>query len=239
MSTENSFWTFFDWSQLDWSVVLTTFELAFWVTFILIIVSTPISWWLASGNSKARKLVSVIVALPLVLPPTVIGFYLLLLLSPSGWIGQLTDAIGLGSLAFSFSGLVIASCVYSLPFVVQPLYNAFLRVDRELLDSAATLRASPMDRFFSLVLPLAKQGYIGAAILGFAHTLGEFGVVLMIGGNIPGKTQVIATQIYDQVESLNYASAHQLSAFVLVVAFVTLGLLAILNRGQPIQRRIH
>ena len=169
-----------------------------------------------------RGPVGAVVALPLVLPPTVIGFYLLLALGPNGWIGQLTQALGLGTLTFSFTGLVIGSVLYSMPFVVQPLQNAFSAIGSRPLEVAATLRAGPWDTFFSVILPLARPGFITAAILGFAHTVGEFGVVLMIGGNIPEKTRVVSVQIYDHVEALEYAQAHWLAAAMLVFSFLVL-----------------
>ncbi|MBK1792459.1 molybdate ABC transporter permease subunit [Persicirhabdus sediminis] len=209
-----------------------TFELALITTVILLVIGTPLAWWLANTRSRFRGLIEACVALPLVLPPTVLGFYLLVALGPRGPIGQLTDQLALPSLAFSFSGLVIGSVIYSLPFVVQPLQNTFRSLDRSLSDAAATMRATPLDRFFSLVVPLSWSGFITASVLGFAHTLGEFGVVLMIGGNIPGKTQVVSIAIYEQVESMNYPAAHALSAILLVISFVILSALFTLNKSR-------
>jgi len=198
--------------------------------FVLLIVATPLGWWLARTASRAKPVVQTIVALPIVLPPTVMGFYLLIILGPNGTIGQWWVQLTGSALTFTFSGLVIASCLYSLPFAVQPLMNAFEAVDRGDLEAAWTLGATRRDAFFSVALPQSMRGYFGAAVLSFAHTLGEFGVVLMVGGNIPGETRVISIAIYDQVESLNYAAAHQLSAVLLVFAFVILLTMFLLNR---------
>lgn len=206
----------------DFVAIVLTLQLATTTTIILLVLGTPIAWWLAKTNSWLRAPVSAIVALPLILPPTVIGFYLLLALGPDGLLGGISEKLGLGSLAFSFWGLVFGSVIYSLPFVVQPLQNAFASVGRRPLEVAATLRAGFLDRFFTVALPLAKQGYLTAAVLGFAHTVGEFGVVLMIGGNIPGETQVVSVQLYEHVESLDYASAHSLAAVLLVFSLVVL-----------------
>ncbi len=214
----------------DLAAIWLTLKLASLTTVILLIVGTPIALWLAHSRSWLRGPVGAIVALPLVLPPTVIGFYLLLLLGPNGAIGQLTQNAGLGTLTFSFSGLVIGSVLYSMPFVVQPLQNAFVAIGPRPLEVAATLRANPWDTFFSVVLPLARPGFITGAILGFAHTVGEFGVVLMIGGNIPQKTGVVSTQIYNHVESLEYAQAHWLASAMLVFSFVVL--LALYSSGK-------
>jgi len=206
----------------DWSAIRLTLELAGVTTALLLLFGTPIAWWLARTGSLWKGPVGAVVALPLVLPPTVIGFYLLVALGPNGPLGQFTQALGLGVLPFTFWGLVVASVFYSLPFVVQPLQNAFEAIGERPLEAAATLRASPLDTFFSVVLPLARPGYLTASILGFAHTVGEFGVVLMIGGNIPGETRVVSVQIYDHVEAMEYAEAHWLSAGMLVFAFVVL-----------------
>lgn len=206
----------------DFGAILLTLKLAGLVTIILLLVGTPIAWWLAHARSRWKGIVGAVVALPLVLPPAVLGFYLLVLMGPHGPVGQLTKAIGLGALPFTFGGLVIASVIYSLPFVVQPLQNAFEAMGTRPLEVAATLRASPLDTFFSVVVPLARPGFLTAAILGFAHTIGEFGVVLMVGGNIPGKTQVISMQIFNHVETGEYAQAHWLSAGMLVFSFVVL-----------------
>ncbi|AZC96212.1 molybdate ABC transporter permease subunit [Pseudomonas chlororaphis] len=209
-------------SSADFSAIWLTLQLASLTTLILLIVGTPIALWLSRTHSWLRGPIGAIVALPLVLPPTVIGFYLLLALGPNGYIGQLTQALGLGTLTFSFSGLVIGSVIYSMPFVVQPLQNAFTAIGTRPLEVAATLRANPWDTFFSVILPLAWPGFITAAILGFAHTVGEFGVVLMIGGNIPEKTRVVSVQIYDHVEALEYTQAHWLAAAMLVFSFLVL-----------------
>jgi len=199
-----------------------TLRLAFISTAILLLLGIPLAWWLARTHSRLKTVIEAIVALPLVLPPTVLGFYLLIALAPQGIIGATWETLGGGRLAFTFSGLVIGSVLYSLPFVVQPLQNAFTAIGIAPLEAAATLRASPLDRFFTIVLPMAKAGLITAATLGFAHTVGEFGVVLMIGGNIPGETQVLSIAIYDHVESLEYANAHLLSGGLLVFSFLLL-----------------
>jgi len=214
----------------DLAAIWLTLKLASLTTVILLIVGTPIALWLAHTRSWLKGPVGAVVALPLVLPPTVIGFYLLLLLGPNGAVGQFTQSIGLGTLTFSFTGLVIGSVLYSMPFVVQPLQNAFVAIGPRPLEVAATLRASPWDTFFSVVQPLARPGFITGAILGFAHTVGEFGVVLMIGGNIPEKTRVVSTQIYNHVESLEYAQAHWLAAFMLLFSFLVL--LALYSSGK-------
>ncbi len=209
-------------SKNDLDAILLTLELASLTTVLLLIIGTPIALWLARTDSWLKRPVGAIVALPLVLPPTVIGFYLLVSMGPNGFFGQLTQSLGLGTFTFSFTGLVIGSIFYSLPFVVQPLQNAFEAIGRGPLEAAATLRASPWDSFFSVVLPLARPGFITAAILAFAHTVGEFGVVLMIGGNIPGKTQVVSVQIYNHVETMNYAQAHWLAGGMVAFSFIVL-----------------
>jgi molybdate transport system permease protein len=206
----------------DLGAVRLTLELATVVTLLLLAVGTPIAWWLARTRSRLRHAVGAVVALPLVLPPTVIGFYLLLVLGPNGPVGKLTEALGIGLLPFSFGGLVLASVCYSLPFVVQPLQNAFEAIGPRPLEVAATLRASPWDTFWSVAVPLARPGFLSGAVLGFAHTVGEFGVVLMIGGNIPDKTRVVSVQIYDHVEALEYAQAHWLAGGMLAFSFVVL-----------------
>jgi len=205
-------------------------QLAGITTALLIIIATPVAWWLAQSSSRWRPAVQTMVALPIVLPPTVMGFYLLIILGPSGSIGGWWVELTGSALTFSFTGLVIASCLYSLPFAVQPLVTAFESLGDSKLEAAWTLGATRMDAFFSVALPLSIRGYLSAVALSFAHTLGEFGVVLMVGGNIPGETRVISIAIYDQVESLNYAAAHQLSALLLLVAFVALFSMFFLNR---------
>lgn len=216
-------------SDADLTAIALTLKLAATVTLLLLLIGTPLAWWLATTRSPLRRLVSAVVALPLVLPPTVLGFYLLIALGPQGPLGQLTQTLGLGLLPFTFPGLVIASMLYSLPFVVQPLQNAFEAVDRSALEVAATLRAGPLDRFFSIAVPLARPGFLTAAVLGFAHTVGEFGVVLMIGGSIPGQTRVVSVQIYDHVEAFDYAQAHALAGVLLLFSFLVLLALYSLN----------
>lgn len=216
--------------SLDWRVVFVTVKLAGVSTVILLLGGTPLAWWLARSRSRLRPLVEAVVALPLVLPPTVLGFYLLVMLGPAGPIGNVWESIGGPRLVFSFPGLVVGSVLYSLPFVVQPLQNAFAAVPTRLLDAAATLRASPLDRFMSVVVPLARPGFLTAATLGFAHTVGEFGVVLMIGGNIPGRTEVLSIALYNHVEALEYGQAHLLAALLLVFSFSVLLTVYALNR---------
>ncbi|MCU0070628.1 molybdate ABC transporter permease subunit [Pseudomonas koreensis] len=209
-------------TSADFAAIWLTLKLASLTTAILLVVGTPIALWLSRSRSWLRGPIGAIVALPLVLPPTVIGFYLLLALGPNGFIGHFTQWLGLGTLTFSFTGLVIGSVLYSMPFVVQPLQNAFSAIGTRPLEVAATLRANSWDTFFSVILPLARPGFITAAILGFAHTVGEFGVVLMIGGNIPDKTRVVSVQIYDHVEAMEYAQAHWLAGAMLVFSFLVL-----------------
>ena len=204
------------------AAVVLTLKLAGVTTLLLLLIGTPIAWWLARTSSRLKGPISAVVALPLVLPPTVLGFYLLVAMGPNGPIGQLTQSLGLGTLPFTFAGLVVASVFYSMPFVVQPLHNAFEAIGEAPLEAAATLRAGPLDTFFTVVLPLARPGFVTASILGFAHTIGEFGVVLMIGGNIPEKTRVLSVQIYDHVEAMEYAQAHWLAGGMLVFSFVVL-----------------
>ena len=216
-------------SAADLAAIGLTLRLAGLTTLILLLLGTPLAWWLARTRSPLKGAVGAVVALPIVLPPTVIGFYLLVALGPNGPLGQVTQALGLGLLPFTFSGLLVASLFYSLPFVVQPLQNAFESIPERALETAATLRASPLDTFFSVVLPLSRPGYLSALVLGFAHTVGEFGVVLMIGGNILGATRVVSIQIYDHVEAMDYASAHGLSAAMLAFAFLALLTLYTLN----------
>lgn len=202
-----------------------TVRLSALVTVILLVLGTPIAWWLSRTQSWLKAPVSAIVALPLVLPPTVLGFYLLLAMGPHGFVGKLTASLGLGQLPFTFWGLVIASVFYSLPFMVQPLHNAFESIGRRPLEVAATLRASPLDAFFTIVVPMALPGFLTASVMTFAHTVGEFGVVLMIGGNMPGQTRVASVQIYDYVEAMQYAEAHALAAIMVPFSFIVLLLL--------------
>jgi molybdate ABC transporter permease protein len=216
-----------------------TLQVATWTTGILLLLGTPLAWWLARSRSWARKPVAAIVALPLVLPPSVLGFYLLVAMGPQGWVGQWTQALGLGVLPFTFSGLVVGSVLYSLPFMVQPVHNAMEALGPRPLEVAASLRASPLDTFFSVVLPLCRPGLVTGAIMSFAHTVGEFGVVLMIGGNIPGVTRVVSVQIYDHVEALEYADAHQLAAVMLGFSFLVLLALQLYNtRGRATSGRV-
>ena len=212
-------------SSADFAAIWLTLQLATLTTVILLLIGTPIAWWLARSRSWLKGPVGAVVALPLVLPPTVIGFYLLVSMGSNGVIGQFTQSLGLGILPFSFAGLVVGSVFYSMPFVVQPLQNAFEAIGERPLEVAATLRAGPWDTFFSVVLPLARPGFVSAAILGFAHTIGEFGVVLMIGGNIPEKTRVVSVQIFDHVEAMEYAQAHWLAGGMLLFSFLILLLL--------------
>jgi molybdate transport system permease protein len=216
-------------SDSDLGAIWLTLRLATVTTILLLLIGTPIAWWLARTRSWAKGPVGALVALPIVLPPSVIGFYLLLAMGPNGPIGHFTQAVGLGMLPFTFSGLVVASTFYSMPFVVQPIQNAFEAIGERPLEVAATLRASPFDTFLSVVLPLAKPGFLTATILGFAHTVGEFGVVLMIGGNIPDKTRVVSVQIDDHVEALEYPEAHWLAAIMVVFSFAVLLILYLFN----------
>jgi molybdate transport system permease protein len=219
--------------ETDFSAIILTLKLAAVTTMILLLIGTPIAWWLARSQAWWKGIVSAIVMLPIVLPPTVIGFYLLLAMGSQGWIGHITQALGLGLLPFTFAGLVIASVFYSLPFVVQPLQNAFESIGQRPLEVAATLRASPFDTFFSVILPLAKPAYLTASVLAFAHTMGEFGIVLMVGGNIPDKTRVVSVQIYEHVEAIEYGQAHWLSAAMLAFSFLMLlALYALNNKGK-------
>ncbi len=206
----------------DWTALALTAELAGLSTLLLLVIGTPVAWWLVRSRCRLKGAVGALVTLPLVLPPTVLGFYLLVLLGPEGLVGRFTQALGLGVLPFTFAGLVVASVIYSMPFVVQPLQQAFAAIGEGPLEAAATLRASPVDAFFTVALPLARPGFVTAAVLGFAHTVGEFGVVLMIGGNIPGKTQVLSLAIYNHVEALEYAQAHWLAGGMLAFSFAVL-----------------
>ena len=214
--------------------IALTLRLAATTTVLLLLLGTPLAWWLARTRSWLKGPIGALLSLPLVLPPVVLGFYLLVLMGPSGPVGQLTQALGWGLLSFSFAGLVVGSVLYSMPFVVQPLQNAFEAIGDRPLEAAATLRASPLDIFFSVVLPLSRPAYLTAGVMGFAHTVGEFGIVLMLGGNIPGKTRVMSVQIYDLVETLEYKQAHWLAGGLLVFSFLVLLGLHVL---QPVGRR--
>lgn len=214
----------------DLSALWLTLQLALCSSFLLLILVTPLAWWLVVSQNRFKVVVEALVTLPMVLPPTVIGFYLLVFLGPKGWLGGLLEQTGIGHLAFSFPGMVIGAMFFSLPFVVQPLKNAFAGVGRRMLEVAATLRVSPLEAFFTVVLPLSRRGFLSAAVLSFAHTLGEFGVILMIGGNIPGRTQVASIAIYEHVEAMDYASAHQLSAILVILSFVLLLVLFLTER---------
>ncbi len=216
----------------DWATVRLTAELAATTTVLLLLLGTPLAWWLARTRSAFKPFWASLVAMPLVLPPTVLGFYLLLLLGPQGPVGQTTEALGLGRLPFTFAGLVVASVLYSAPFVVQPLQQAFEAIPERTLEAAATLRAGPLDRFFTVAVPLARPGFVTAAVLGFAHTVGEFGVVLMIGGNIPGETRVLSVAIYDHVEATEFADAHRLAGGLVAFAMVVLVTLYVVNRPR-------
>jgi len=213
-----------------WPAIRLTLSLAAVSTLLLMLLATPLAWWLGRGESLARDAVATLVALPLVLPPTVLGFYLLIALGPGGLGGLAEPLTGLPSLAFSFEGLVVGSMIYSLPFVVQPLRNAFAAFGTRPLEVAATLRAGPWDRFFSVAVPLARQGFLTAAILGFAHTVGEFGVVLMIGGNIPGETRTVSIAVFDYVETLEWGKAHALSLGLVVFSFAVIFATMMLDR---------
>ncbi len=216
-----------------WVLLRLTAQLAACSTVLLLLLGTPLAWWLARTRSPLKPLATALVTMPLVLPPTVIGFYLLLLMGPQGAVGQFTQWLGLGRLPFTFAGLVVASVLYSLPFVVQPLQQAFEAIPERLLEAAATLRAAPLDRFFSIALPLARPGLVTASVLGFAHTVGEFGVVLMVGGNIPGQTRVLSVALYEHVEAAEFAQAHQLAAGMVVFALLVLLALYAANRARP------
>jgi molybdate transport system permease protein len=220
-------------NETDFIALWLTFKIASLSTLLMLLLGTPLAWWLARTHSRLKGIGNALVAMPLVLPPTVLGFYLLILMGPNGIVGQITESLGLGTLPFTFGGLVFASVIYSLPFVVQPLQASFSAIGRQPLEAAATLRASPMDTFFSVVLPLAKPGFLTAAILGFAHTVGEFGVVLMVGGNIPGLTRVVSVQIYNHVEALEYPQAHWLAGGLVVFSFTVLLLLYGVLKTQP------
>ena len=224
-------------NESDLVALLLTLKLALVTTLILLLVGTPLAWWLARSSWRFKFLIEAVVALPLILPPTVLGFYLLVALGPHGPLGGLMESLGGRPLAFTFSGLVIGSVIYSMPFVVQPLQVAFEAVGRRPMEVAATLGASPIDRFFSVAVPLARPGFFTAAVLGFAHTVGEFGVVLMIGGNIPGQTQVVSIAIYDHVEGSEYVHAHWLSGGLLLMSFLLLLAVYAFNRGGGMVRK--
>ncbi len=222
--------------EIDLGPIWISLKLASVTVIVLLLLGTPLAWWLAFTRSRSRAVIEALVALPLVLPPTVLGFYLLILLGPAGPIGRFWVEITGTTLTFSFSGLVIASVIYSFPFAVQPLQTAFEGIGRSPLEAAATLGASPLDTFVRVASPLALRGYVSAIVLGFAHTLGEFGVVLMVGGNIPGVTKVVSIAIYEQVETLSYSQAHYLSAGLLTFSFVVLLSVYVFNRRIPITR---
>lgn len=221
----------------DLGALALTFQLASLTTGLLLVLGTPLAWWLARSRSPLRVLVEAVVALPIVLPPTVLGFYLLLFMGPKGPLGKLMLASGGDPLVFRFEGLVLGSLVYSIPFVVQPLQAAFQGIDERVLEAASTLRAGPVDRFLHVVVPLARPGFVTAAVLGFAHTLGEFGVVLMVGGNIPGETKVLSIAIYDHVEMLEYGRAHTLAGIMLALSFFLLLIVFATNRGMRVMPR--
>ena len=223
-------------NELDISAIIVTIKLALLSTAILILIGTPLAWWLSQTRFKFKAVFEAIIALPLILPPTVLGFYLLVTLGSNGTIGKLLESLGGSSIAFTFSGLVVGSVIYSLPFVVQPLQNSFSSITRQSLEVAATLGASKLDRFFTVAIPLARSGFITAAVLGFAHTVGEFGVVLMIGGNIPGETGVLSIAIYDHVEAMEYGQAHLLAGGLLITSFLMLIFVYIFNRHFSIMR---
>ena len=220
---------------LDFGPIVLSFKLAAVTTLILAIIATPLAWWLAFTQSRAKVVIEAITALPLVLPPTVIGFYLLIAMSPDALVGNFWRTVTGTTLTFSFAGLVVASVMYSLPFAVQPLQSAFESVGKSPLEAAATLGASPLDAFFSVASPLAKRGYITAAVLTFAHTIGEFGVVLMVGGNIPGQTKVVSIAIFEHVETIDYTQAHMLSALMLAFSFIALLFVFAMNRRFPVR----
>ncbi|MDC1535848.1 molybdate ABC transporter permease subunit [Candidatus Thioglobus sp.] len=223
-------------NEYDLSALLVTIKLASITTVILILVGTPIAWWLSQTRFKFKAVIEAIIALPLILPPTVLGFYLLMTLGTNGPVGDLLESLGGSSIAFTFTGLVVGSVIYSLPFVVQPLQNSFGSIGKQPMEVAATLGASKLDRFFTVAVPLARSGFITASVLGFAHTVGEFGVVLMIGGNIPGETGVLSIAIYDHVEAMEYGQAHILAGGLLVLSFVMLLVVYMFNHRFSIMR---
>jgi molybdate transport system permease protein len=218
----------------DINAIWLTLKVASLATFILLLIGTPIAWWLVRSQFRGKSICNALVALPIVLPPSVLGFYLLILMGPSGLVGRLTTDLGLGVLPFTFAGLVVASVFYSLPFVVQPLQTAFTAIGDAPLEAAATLRANPLDTFFTVVIPLSRSGFLTASILGFTHTVGEFGVVLMVGGNIPERTRVVSVQIYNHVEAMEYSQAHGLAGILLVFSFLVLLLLYSTLKTNPV-----
>ena len=223
-------------SAADWQAIQLTMQLCLYTTTILLLIATPLAWWLASGKSAMRVVVQAVVALPLVLPPTVLGFYLLVALGPRGPVGGTLESMGFSHLAFSFEGILLASVLYSMPFAVQPLLEAFNNLGRRPVEVASSLGAGVMDRFFTVILPMCRGGFIVAATLTFAHTIGEFGVILMLGGSIPGETKVLSVLIYDHTEAMNYAAAHRLSLLLLVFSFVVLFVVYSMNRRFQVAR---
>ena len=226
-------------SENDLMAFMVTLKLAVISTLVLLAVGTPLAWWLAHSRFRYKAIIEAVIALPLVLPPTVLGFYLLVSMGPNGPIGEAVQWLGGQPLAFTFTGLIVGSVVYSMPFVVQPLQNAFSAIGKRPMEVAATLGARPLDRFFTVAMPLARSGFITAAVLGFAHTLGEFGVVLMIGGNIPGETQVLSIAIYDHVEALEYTQAHWLSGGLILLSFLMLVSIYTVNRRFSVLPQAH
>ena len=220
----------------DWQAIKLTFKLCLYTTIILLVIATPLAWWLSSGRSAGRVAVQAIVALPLVLPPTVLGFYLLILLGPRGPVGEALENIGLHHLAFTFEGILVASIIYSMPFAVQPLTEAFNNLGRRPVEVASALGAGVWDRFWTVILPLTRGGFVVAATLTFAHTIGEFGVILMLGGSIPGETKVLSVLIYDHAEAMNYEAAHRLSLMLLIFSFLTLFVVYAINRRFEVAR---
>jgi len=225
-------------TSADLDALVLTFKVAGISTVLMMVLGTPLAWWLARTGSAWKGFINAVVALPLMLPPTVLGFYLLVMMGPAGVIGEFTTWLGLGTLPFTFAGLVVASVLYSIPFVVQPLQAAFNTIGELPLEAAATLRASPLDTFFTVVVPLAKPGFLTAIILGFTHTVGEFGVVLMVGGNIPDKTRVVSVQIYNHVEAMDYSEAHWLAGVLLVFSFAVLLVLYTVLKTQPVAHQL-
>jgi len=220
----------------EWQAIEVTLRLCLYTTIILLLLATPLAWWLAKGRSRGRDVVQAIVSLPLVLPPTVLGFYLLVVMGPRGIVGKTLEDLGLHHLAFSFEGILIASILYSMPFAVQPLTEAFSHLGRRPVEVASSLGAGALDRFRTVIFPLTRSGFVVAATLTFAHTMGEFGVILMLGGSIPGETRVLSVLIYDHAEAMNYEAAHSLSLMLLIFAFVTLLVVYSLTRRFQVVR---